>query len=285
MKDLLAIGKWAVLVVFMYSIATSGTQADEPCGGYDHRAALDLKQKYQEALKARDYQRLKQLKQQRENIDLWAKNSGECSSSDGSSDDSAGGDTAQSSPTINSSEIDFDCPFWNLSCMGKQKICKDWVSENTEETGLNWLDELPACACNSSVLAAIEPSWAFARGDAPETQEFHPGADGGCYRSPAVETSAQELSAQQCCYDSTNQLITGGAAAGTPDLDAADGVSVQIPDIPWIDIIESDSVIITEQAEGGHFTADVLPFIACGWEIYNQVRQPNNANSCAENIR
>lgn len=44
------------------------------CGDqYDHTIALNFGKEYQQALKARDYARLKELKAQKDQVDLWAK--------------------------------------------------------------------------------------------------------------------------------------------------------------------------------------------------------------------
>lgn len=273
-------------LVFISLAVANLSSAYANCGNYDPSTALEYRNLYQEALKARDYERLKQLREQRANTDLWVRSGGSCES--GSTTNNGEGthnsDTIAVS-AIAATDVDFNCPWYNLSCKVKQKICKDWVEHNNTETGYEWLGQLPPCPCTNLERDVITlRDWAFSPGGATETQQFHPGATGGCYRSPAIDAGNEHPSAQQCCYDSNSALITAGAGAGTPDIDAADGVQVSLPDIPWIDIIESDSVVITEQAEGGHFFDDVLPFSACGWEIYTEVRKPDNANSCPTNV-
>jgi len=255
------------------------------CGDYDPTTALEYGRLYQEALRAKDYDRLKELRTQRAQSDLWAKTNGECESGDPNEDRQNSSKMPIYESVITANDINFNCEWYDVTCKGTQTLCKNWIQENNNETGYEWLNRLPACPCSSQLPQdkSTLDDWAFASGDEAVTQKFHPGATGGCYRSPGINAGYKKPSAQQCCYDSNNSLITSGAAAGTPDLDAADGVQISIPDVPWVDIIEADEVVITEQAEIGHPMQDVVPFKTCGWEIYNQVRQPNNANSCPAN--
>ncbi len=126
----------------------------------------------------------------------------------------------------------------------------------------NWWNVVPNCPC---VAEGIPPNW-FGE---PARQEYHPGA-ATCYRSPP--TSEEDLKAagldpkllypgQQCCFDASKKLITGGLAAGTPDLfTPADGSSI-----------------------AGHMQVDVELFKTLGHKIYVMYWPPNNGMKCPKN--
>ena len=53
------------------------------CGNYDIAPALEFRRLYDEALAAKDYERLKELKRQKDETDLWAKTDVPCEPSEG----------------------------------------------------------------------------------------------------------------------------------------------------------------------------------------------------------
>jgi hypothetical protein len=77
-------------------------------------------------------------------------------------------------------------------------------------------------------VVSKDPSWVV--------MVFHTGASAS-YRIRFVGAT----SGNQCTYNSSGQLITGGAAAGTPDL--------------------------VQTAVAGHFVADVIPFLGLNWAV------------------
>ena len=98
------------------SAQTDSSNAND-CGDYDPSVAISFKNEYVKALRARDYARLKELKEQRKEVDLWAKSSRECIASDGSgeeqaADDDASGGTDSGSPTEDESD---QCPTIQLN--------------------------------------------------------------------------------------------------------------------------------------------------------------------------
>ena len=82
-------------------------------------------------------------------------------------------------------------------------------------------------------------------------------------------------SAQQCCYDSSGELITHGSGAGTPDRSDS-GISIldhrKDDVIPYDWAISLDRKIGRGEARSGEFT-----------KKYLEVRPPNNGNKCAKN--
>jgi RHS repeat-associated protein len=127
--------------------------------------------------------------------------------------------------------------------------CKKWANENKD-----WLAGLPDCPC--SINGNPDPNVWYNPG--PADQSYHPGAS-QCMRSkPATDGGP----GQQCCYDTSSNLITGGAGAGTPD---------KVAPVGPVDALD-------------HYFYDVVPFNKCALEIYLQGRPPNNGNSCQVNI-
>jgi len=121
---------------------------------------------------------------------------------------------------------------------GKGKKCCDWWRKNGN---LGWMAKLPSCPCKANKKP---PDWSTDPDQIRET--FHPGA-AACYRSRAIANGAR----QQCCYDASGSLITGGRAAGTPD----------------------------KNKPTNHFIDDVIPFIWCDSAglvgCYLEARPPN----------
>jgi hypothetical protein len=125
-----------------------------------------------------------------------------------------------------------------------------------------WWKVVPDCPCDET---RISRDWS----GEPAKQEFHPGA-ARCYRSPPARVEdvraagldpSKLLPGQQCCYDGEKKLITGGAAAGTPDAHAP----------------------IDEKSFAAHEAEDVEPFRKLGWKIYNMYWPPNNGDNCPRN--
>lgn len=128
-------------------------------------------------------------------------------------------------------------------------------SLNTDNPG--WLNVLPNCPCTHQETLDAPGVWYTS--SSPFTQMFHPGATHDV-RSVSGYTSAPGTShGQQCTYDADGNLITEGAAAGTPD-------------------IQSPATNLS-----GHQTDDVQTFQMLGWRIYNQYWRPNNGNNCVDN--
>jgi len=128
--------------------------------------------------------------------------------------------------------------------------CALQVAQNL---GTAWLAALPNCPCTTALVASENTTltggnqWSessFGLGC------FHPGAE-RCFRRDSGGH------AQQCCYDATGNLITAGAAAGTPDFVPSSG--------------------------SGHQSIDVWTWWNLGWERYDQFWVPNNGNGCASN--
>jgi hypothetical protein len=81
---------------------------------------------------------------------------------------------------------------------------------------------------------------------------------------------------QQCCYDEAGLLITGGEAAGTPDL-------VQVPSGVGAAIVGMFTSGPGPLDVLDHLSMDVEPWEQLGWKVYNQYWVPNNGNNCPAN--
>lgn len=133
-----------------------------------------------------------------------------------------------------------------------------------------WHENLPNCPCENPDKNGVKTNdgWAKDRGD---ITKYHPGAT-ECFRSyPSMHTSEGQ-SGQQCCYDSAGNLITDGAAAGTPDMvSTCDG--------------EDNLGVMALKLSGvwGHYNKDVKPWEKYGWERYNSIWKPNKGNKCPSN--
>ena len=294
----LLVSLWIVPVV-VFADEQTETQDSSNCGNYDITPAKEFGRLYREALAAKDYARLKELKQQKDNTDLWAKTQVECASGDNqetvaTQEPSEESSNAETGPRIVKDDdgvrsADLECGELEggdrEDCQDKQDQCSVWIQEN-DEGGYAWLEHenMPACPCNVNDVIDDEPDWGytaysgvFGTGSIGIVnysnhlvRKYHRGALGGCARSAPVDVGNPNRSAQQCCYgeinDSENsgQLITAGTGAGTPDIDAADSFN------PLRD---------------GHMASDVYPWEYCGAKIYNQIRKPNNGNNCPTNVQ
>ncbi len=139
-----------------------------------------------------------------------------------------------------------------------------------------WYDQLPACPCRNPDYngVTLNDGWAKDKGD---LHKYHQGAAASFRSYPAIKT-AEGYSCQQCCYDSSGDLITAGRGAGTPDKRSACRG-------------ENKKGIMTIRFFGliGHYFKDVRPWIrymkadSSGWQKYNLLWQPNNKNKCKVN--
>ena len=110
------------------------------------------------------------------------------------------------------------------------KKCGKWY--NDEKADLNWLRDLNSnfkCPCKVEGFFNLSPvdnpsnqvwkaDWACKSGGLPLCWKFHKGAY-GCIRSAKTSRFGAR---QQCCYDSSRNLIRPGKpGAGTPDRSGA----------------------------------------------------------------
>lgn len=155
-------------------------------------------------------------------------------------------------------------------------MCCCWAAgQKTMPDG--WRDSLPPCPCTVPIGSDDPPSEVpGANGTVFELSRigrfvapFHPGATWELRQKVKGDGPGQ-----QCTYDAAGNLITGGAAAGTPDISSPTGTSGGAFDYhtPWKD----------------HMREDVQPFTHCKMagmvNCYLCHRPPNNALKCKENI-
>jgi RHS repeat-associated protein len=144
-------------------------------------------------------------------------------------------------------------------------LCRTWArkEEWLRKTKLGkWEDQLPDCPChvNDVHTGAVEDGWTWGPPGPPEGG-WHPNAK-LCRRA----SGKRHGPGQQCCYDSSGRLITGGISAGTPDIVSPEW-RFHAPD---------------------HFDKDVAPAIHC-WKgglyeyYYLKYRPPNNGKNCPPN--
>ena len=143
------------------------------------------------------------------------------------------------------------------------QCCKAWCDAEMKK-GIGWLNTLPNCPCSvGSPPTNPNPKVWFEPGS---EASFHPGSS-VCIRSKPATSGGP---GQQCCYDGTGALITGGYGAGTPDKVAPAGNILNYV---------------------AHFNEDVVPFNQCYaasgvpvLTIYLKCRPPNNGNNCPANV-
>ena len=132
-----------------------------------------------------------------------------------------------------------------------QRDCVLWAQKQTNQT---WLNLLPDCECQLCIVNGkpMNPNariWTDPNTD-HKNFGFHLTAE-WCMRSHARPNK----SGQQCCYDKSGRLITGGEDAGTPDKTSPDASILQ------------------------HQIDDVNPFRSCKAagmiDIYLKYRPPN----------
>ncbi|MFN9416202.1 MAG: RHS repeat-associated core domain-containing protein [Pirellula sp.] len=177
-------------------------------------------------------------------------------------------------------------------CDSCGRILDEWLDREKKRKDSGELDkilgDLPNCPCNiknpkkpnKSGLPklAIPDKW---YGDGacfrdwsspvggPRDFGFHPGAY-GCIRS-TPEWYDPVKPAQQCCYDSSGDLITSGSGAGTPD--------VNLPNHKEGEVIPFDCA---HHLDGDHSKRDYGnqgPHV----QAYLQYRPPNNGDNCKDN--
>lgn len=155
-----------------------------------------------------------------------------------------------------------------VTCSNKQPISASSVKK--------WYDTLPPCPCENPDKNGVQLNDGWAK-DKGEIEKYHSGAT-ECYRSYPVMETTEGASCQQCCYDSSGKLITGGSGAGTPDKESTCSG-------------ENSSGVMTMRLTGilGHYKKDVVPWDEMGgkdsgWKKYNLFWVPNKGNACRENI-
>ncbi len=150
------------------------------------------------------------------------------------------------------------------------KACRETVEKSLKD--MAWLKGLPDCPCSIATDERglwINSDTGVRMGnpdgrvwDNPSPSHIKGNHDGAnlCMRSKPVAGGA----GQQCCYDASGSLITGGSAAGTPDK-----VS------PGTNVLR-------------HYLNDVKPFKECQRagmvDEYLKAWPPNNGNNCTSNV-
>ncbi|KAL3874965.1 hypothetical protein ACJMK2_037912 [Sinanodonta woodiana] len=147
--------------------------------------------------------------------------------------------------------------------------CGKWIDCNKKHVAQYLLkSELPACPCfyplqqvkNRNLWdSGQRKEFNWIDFSAPNMLIYKPGAK-YCIVSKLGQ-GTKTLAVQQCCYDDSLRLVTGGKAAGTPILIS--------PDI----------------SEELHWKVDLLPWVICkgDWTRYNQVLPTNNNLKCEIN--
>jgi hypothetical protein len=117
------------------------------------------------------------------------------------------------------------------------------------------------CPCTVADARENRDTWKEDTSPFANLPYYHPGA-ASSFRSRITYSSPGQPAkhGQQCTYDENGNLITGGSAAGTPD------------------------VFSPKQHRIKHYWNDVRPWGVLGWQIYNEYWPPNNGEGCAENI-
>lgn len=139
-------------------------------------------------------------------------------------------------------------------------LCLTWHDAETTRGG-GWLALLPGCPCSIGNPAANpDPTmWEDPRSPGAFERPGHPDA-ASCMRSKPVTPGNH---GQQCCYDETGALITGGPSAGSPDY-------------------KSPIYSVSE-----HLSEDVNPFYRCKEvdcvDVYFEHRPPDNSLKCKKN--
>lgn len=100
----------ATLISLTASITVAHAESTDVCGDYDPSVAIKFKNEYTKALRARDYAKLRELKEQRKEVDLWAKTRRECASGEGSQVSHEDDDSNGSGSDSSSENDDTECP-------------------------------------------------------------------------------------------------------------------------------------------------------------------------------
>jgi hypothetical protein len=136
------------------------------------------------------------------------------------------------------------------------------IASRIHKKHAGWWKIVPPCPCTQ---ASVPSRW---YGETAR-QEFHPGAT-RCYRSRPLPPATIRAAGfnphkidpgQQCCYDKSRQLITGGPAAGTPDL-----------------FTPHDA-----KSNARHTEIDIGLFWIMGFELYNKYWPPSGDGRCPTN--
>lgn len=121
-------------------------------------------------------------------------------------------------------------------------------------------DRVVPCPCSIEELEQLgrqRPGIVIDRDGDRTTRRFHPGAM-AVYR--IFDPQTDPVAGNQCGYDASGRLITGGPAAGTPDY------------------------ISPERSRLGHAIRDVAPFLWLGWESYHDRGwAPVSSGDCLSN--
>ena len=148
-------------------------------------------------------------------------------------------------------------------CIDDKCYCCCWSGLQPQPP--TWLDTLPGCPCQIGFDEdgdPINPDPDVWKNPKPASPTYHPGA-AFCMRSNCPDVDGGP--GQQCCYDSSGNLVTVGGGAGTPDIIAPCG--------PF------DAI--------GHNEEDVQSYNRCKragmLDCYLRHRPPNNGNDCACN--
>lgn len=164
--------------------------------------------------------------------------------------------------------------WYTISCSGEsvpQELLEAReIANRLSDVYPEWKKSLDSCPCTRD---EARNSDRFTRSFLL-VQTYHPGAD-TAYRSAegAVEPYYSQIlpgaaplyPGQQCTYDDTGMLITGGIGAGTPD-----AYSPEVASPIWSSL---------------HPIWDVEPAKAMSWQEYQQTWTPNNGNSCPVNVK
>lgn len=148
----------SVLFIFMsFTMASAQTDVEPEfdCGAeYDPSIALNISAEYKEALKARDYDRLKELKIKRENIDLWEKNySRNCSESGGVAETEV--ETAQDIEAV----TEVDQPQMCAADVASGQACDDGLFCTSADGKVPGPDVCVGGKCSGIAIAPVPDNW------------------------------------------------------------------------------------------------------------------------------
>lgn len=129
-----------------------------------------------------------------------------------------------------------------------------------------WYEVLPECPCIDPDINGVVLDDGWARDQGGSLTYYHPGASKGYRSYPRIKTT-EGWSGQQCIYDENGELMTDGAAAGTPDK-----VSTCIGED------KEGNMKKSQLARLGHKKKDVDPWVEMGWEAYNELWKPSQGD-------
>lgn len=172
--------------------------------------------------------------------------------------------------------------------------CKEWADKESQRDQ-SWRDDLPDCPCSLDISDPDDPKKPKGPWKCPEVRDqgintwepYHPKAKYQI-RSKANGDGA----GQQCTYDESGNLITGGESSGTPDR-----VTPNFYYVPLVlkDLRYAAWALVTGGENGltgedflpntviDHRTEDVKPFAACRdadmLDTYFKYRPPNQGDN------